>query len=335
MSNNKSKNKWFYISLCCILLLAPFQSIHAECQAVYPTAYIPGPWTDCTKLRKRNFGLCGTMGPVFFGVSAHQGIQPNTIGYNIGMGGAGFLVETDLWRFLKLGLAFSGYIMQVNPGSDVTETTPKIRILSGTPAVYGGINYAGGFLYLTAATGILKYSTSRTITVANRIATARYEARQNSFRARIGYALPLGTLEITPIAVLDNVNLRRGAYVETGAGAFNLTVKNGEVSGSQLSVGARFAEVSEPDIFYPEIHFFSFSDANTGAKLKVISRFLDGIPPIVLEGNTPGSNGYNVGGSIATTIFGYGMYVIAAYDYEVRQKSFNSHSFFVRVMATF
>lgn len=318
-------NKWLSLSLSLLIFLTPIQSASAYTNMA-----------NCkTGVAKRNFGLCGTTGPVFFGMSAHQGIQNNVPSYSIGLGGAAFLFETDLYGFLKLGAALSGYIMQFTPGTDATAFAgTKLKVLSGTPAIYGGFNYGGAFFIMTVSTGILKYNTSRTVNVVNQIATARFEARQNSVRGRIGYAIPFGTLEVTPIGVIDNVNLRRGAYTETGAGAFNISRTNGEVSGSQTSYGVRFAEISEPDIFYPEIHFFSFSDGKS-TRLKVISRFLDGIPPIVLEGDTPGAVGYNIGGSISTTIFGQGMYIIASYDYERREKSFNSHSVFLRIQARF
>jgi uncharacterized protein with beta-barrel porin domain len=292
--------------------------------------------TSCkTTPPKKYFGICGSSGPVVFAASASQGVQTDTPGYTMGLGGAGFLLEADAYGFLKLGVAISGFIMRVSGDEDAVNTGTRTKVVGGSPAVYGGLYYSGAFIYVTAATGVLKYTTSRTVRIPNLIADGHFEARQNSYRARIGYAAPFGTVEITPMATIDNVIISKGTYTETGAGAFNVTVRNGVSSASQAAAGVRVAEISEPEIFYPEIHFFATSDSNTtGNKLRVISRFLDGIPPVVLVGNTPGSNGYNVGGSITTTIFRTGT-VMACYEYELRQKGFTGHSFFIRFMVAF
>lgn len=319
------------------LVSLPFQ---ASAYSIYgPTTYTPTPSmysNDCkTKPPKKYLGLCGSSGPVIFGASANQGVQANTPGYTQGLGGGAFLLEADLYGVLKVGVALSGFIMRVQGDADATNIDTRTKVVGGAPAIYGGLNYGGAFAYVTIATGVLKYNTSRTIRIANRIASGNFEARQNSFRGRIGYAAPFGTLEITPMATIDNVNIYKGMYTETGAGSFNLTVRNGASSASQSAIGVRFAEISEPEIFYPEFHFFAISDSNTtGNKLKVISRFLDGVPPVVLEGNTPGSTGYNVGGSISTGIFKIGS-IMACYEYEKRQKGYTGHAFFIRFLVPF
>ncbi len=321
-------NKLLRIFLSIILLSVPFQS----------TQSAPYRSDICrTKVPKRYFGICGSSGPVIFAVSVNQGAQNATPPYTGGLGGGGFFLEGDFYGVFKAGVALSGFIMRVDAGPDPVNVSTRTKIVSGAPAVYGGFNYNGAFVYVTLATGILKYSTSRTIRIANLIAQGNFEARQNSYRGRIGYAAPFGNLEITPMATVDNVTISKGMYTETGAGAFNLTVRNGVSSASQSAFGARFAEISEPEIFYPEVHFFATSDSNTtGNKLRVVSRFLDGIPPIVLQGNTPGSTGYNIGGSISTsTILGKNVSLVATYDYEARQKGYTSHSFYVRFLALF
>lgn len=318
-----------------ILILLPLET-HA-----YSTYFTYAPTNDVylnqcrTKPPKKYFGICGNSGPVLFGMSATQGVQANTPGYTMGLGGGAFLLEADIYNIFKVGLALSGFIARVSGDADPINTGTRTKIVGGSPAIYGGFNYSGAFVYVTIATGVLKYTTSRTIRTPNIVADGHFEARQNSYRGRIGYAAPFGTLEITPMATVDNVIISKGMFTETGAGAFNVTVRNGTSSASQAAFGARFAEISEPEIFYPEIHFFATSDSNTtGNKLRVISRFLDGVPPIVLQGNTPGSTGYNVGGSITTSIFRTGN-IMACYEYETRQKGFTSHSFFVRFFVSF
>lgn len=324
-------------TLCATFVLLSFWAPHLSAEmSGYPSTYAAISESCRIKTPKKFFGICGSSGPIFFGASANQGVRTDVPGYTMGLGGAGFFLEAELYGIFKVGVALSGFVMRTNEGGDTNTVFRRTKIVSGTPAIYGGINYMGAFFYVTASTGILKYSTSRLVRVANVSASGNFEARQNSYRGRIGYAAPFGSIELTPMATIDNALIYKGTFVETGAGSFNVTQLNGASSASQSAVGLRVAEISEPALFYPEAHFFAISDSNTtGTKLKVISRFVDGLPPIVLQGATPGANGYNVGGSIATSVFQKNVLITAGYEYELRQKGYTGHAVFITLMARF
>lgn len=283
----------------------------------------------------RAFGypICGTYSPMIFGTIIHQKPVSGSIGYHLSLAGGAFFVDVSTTKFSKIGIGLSGFGAGYQIGDTATVRGFNIQQSNISPAVYLVLNTGIFFASGTASVGNNRYRTRRTSRITNQEATARFVGLQSALQARVGAALPFGTLEITPIASVDFVKMRRAMFTEVnGIGitisGSNLPFGGGDVSGMQTAIGIRFADITEPEIFYPELHLFSFGDTNQ-TRLHVFSRFVDGLPPMILIGETPGASGFNAGMSITGAIRGENVKVTLSYDY-VSRKGFESSIIYLR-----
>jgi hypothetical protein len=283
----------------------------------------------------RAFGypICGNYSPMLFGTIIHQKPVNESVGYNLSLGGGFLSVEVNTTKFAKVGVALSGYgcTYRINDTPLVRAFTIEQSNIS--PAAYLTLQYGILFASGTVSVGNNRYRMKRTSVATDQQATARFVGLQSALQGRVGVALPFGTLEITPIASIDFVKMRRAAFTEVNGidiaiSGSNIPFGGGDISGSQTAIGIRFADISEPEIFYPELHLFSFGD-NSRVRLHVFSRFVDGLPPMILEGNTPGASGFNAGASITGAIRGENLKLTLSYDY-LQRKGFQSSVIYLR-----
>lgn len=281
------------------------------------------------------FENCLSQGPIAFGTYAKQTQQPGADGYHSGLGGLGFLWDIYSLRFAKLGIALSGASSRVKPNDTAASRNEKHRITYITPAFYTRLHYGWLFLTTSAGVGPVRFKTTRTLLNVNGInnnnmdMVASFNGMLSSLRASTGIAVPLENFEITPLAIIDYGRLKKGTRVETGNNGFTVTTAGGLVKAQQQSFGLRFAEISEPNIFYPEFHIFTFHDSNK-EKLRVVSRFIPGIPSYVQDGVTPGNSGMNLGASLTSAVLGESVLLTAGFDYE-RRKNFQGYAAFLKL----
>lgn len=261
-----------------------------------------------------------SIGPYFFGNTIKQNRQDNFDGFSSTTGGVGILGDTPLGCFLKVGGAFSYATSTVKVDNNIGNQT-LINTVQGT--VYGRIEYGWPFAEVMYSLGHNNFRTRRNIIFMQQVANANFHGDQQAGKVRAGVMIPIGTLELTPQAWWVLTRLHSKQYGETGAPGANLTVVGNVFSVVDSAYGLRFAEISEPDVFYPEIHVMGIT-FNKAPNFATTALFTDSGPAFLTPGPSARKTGVNIGGSI-TARLSEGFVIIGAYDYAGR-KNFNSHS---------
>lgn len=274
------------------------------------------------------FENCASQGPVIFGSFATQSRNANTNGYKSTLGGFGFLWDIYSLPFIKFGIGLSAAASRIELGDNAISRDETQKVNYITPSFHTRLHYGWGFLSLSPGVGPAHFKTSRVLNGSNTELTGKFNGMLASIRGTLGISIPIDNFEITPMMTIDHGRLKKGTNIETG-GNLTVTTAGGKIKAQQQSFGIRFAEISEPNIFYPEFHIFTFTDTHV-QKLRVISRFLEGIPSYVQDGITPKKAGLNLGCSLTSTLLGEATFLTAGFDYETR-KGYQGYSAFLRL----
>lgn len=164
-------------------------------------------------------------------------------GYSLAGGGLALGADIALSQDVLLGAAGSWLATTAEP--DLASGT------ASTQQLYQGLVYGSwrpGALSLDAQVGhgLSRTMQSRAIAFLGDIAQSDFGGTAMSLHAEAGYDLPLlagsaGELVFTPLAGVDFSRSGRDGYIETGAGAANLSVDAQDVSSLTSSLGAKVA----------------------------------------------------------------------------------------------
>lgn len=277
-------------------------------------------------------GERGSQGPIVFGGLIDQKDRHGLRGYRAPFGGFAFAMDTPICPIGKLGVGATGTTMGLKPGvqskvgfgNDIDIT--QIQLLA-----YATIEYYRLFIDGMASSGYNGYVSKRNIPALGTTANATFGGIQTNTELRAGFVIPISVyLEITPMVWMKTVQLHQTQYNEHNGGAGNLIVLGQKTQLAQWAAGARFAETSEAELFYPEIHAFYLQD-KTRPTMQLSAAFVNptaavaaGIPfanlannPFTTLGLTPDSKAVNLGGSISA-LLREGMLLTAGYDVILR-----------------
>lgn len=281
---------------------------------ILKTGYVAGDF-----IGKNAMSFRPTLGPIFFGNSITQQSVDNVDGYTSTTGGFGIIGDMPINCFLKVGAAVS----YATSGVKNANSGDTIYINNVLGSIYAKLEYGTPFVDFMGSLGQNSYRTNRNITFLGLTAMGRYTGVQASGKVRVGVPIPIWTLEITPLAWYLYTRLNNRQYTETGAGAANLLYPGQHITAGEFAFGIRLADISEPELFYPEIHAMVLQFSKTPS-LNVTSQFTGGGPAFITTGPTVPKTAGNIGGSIAA-VLRQSLILIAAYDYEAR-KNYASHS---------
>lgn len=271
----------------------------------------------------------GTYGPMFFANSLAVPLQNGVPGFTSITGGVGAIGDVPLNCYTKIGGAISYAAAGVKDDHNLGNHT-NINNIQGS--LYGRFEYGWPFLDGMISLGHNRYNSKRNIAVINQTATGNYSGTQRSAKIRGGIAVPIKTLEITPIGSVQYTKLKIHPYLEQGTNGANLRYPSTTVNATEYAFGVRLAEISEPETFLPEVHFMALQYVKN-PNLQVTSRFTDGGPSFITAGPPLAKNGYNVGGSVSA-LLSNNLILIGSYDYETRKK-YSGHSLYLKIRRYF
>ncbi|HQY22570.1 MAG TPA: autotransporter outer membrane beta-barrel domain-containing protein, partial [Gammaproteobacteria bacterium] len=171
--------------------------------------------------------------------------------------------------------------------------------------------------------GLNNYHGKRNMPLFNVTATSAYTGFQYGAKVKGGFTIPCGQAEISPTAGVQYMHLNVGQYTEKGAEILNQQVSSTQISTVRAMLGARLADRSQEEDFFPEIHAFYLVDLKNPDVL-ITSRFVAGGGSFVSKSALPPKAGINVGASL-TALVTDDFVISGGYDLEAK-KSFRSHS---------
>lgn len=262
----------------------------------------------------------GSYGPIVFGNSAKQESRNGLPGYNAVTAGFGFLGDVPLLEYFRVGLGLSYANSAVKQANNTGSNT---TIGSTQGLAYGSATYGPLFLDSVLSVGLNNYHGKRNMPLFNVTATSAYTGFQYGAKVKGGFTIPCGQAEISPTAGVQYMHLNVGQYTEKGAGILNQQVSSTQISTVRTMLGARLADRSQEEDFFPEIHAFYLIDLKNPDVL-ITSRFVAGGGSFVSKSALPPKAGINVGASL-TALVTDDFVISGAYDLEAK-KSFRSHS---------
>lgn len=271
-----------------------------------------------------------TYGPIVFGNYAKQQAINGVAGYGYGTAGAGFIADTvvDCVR-LGLGVTYAQTIIRTDNINNTVDTNTGNKMQAGSFQMvgYGLWDYRWLFIDGVAYYGLNNYRTTRHILIVtpNLETSGKYAGLQYGGRLRGGIAVPIYTVNITPMGEIQYTHLTLRQYTETGGPGPNLTIAGREISAAQAAIGVGFSEVSEPDSFVPELHVW-YLDTFKNPSLSQTSIFVAGGPAFNTVGPSRAKNGIAVGGSITARLTN-GSVLNVGYDFESRNKYTNNSAY--------
>jgi autotransporter-associated beta strand protein len=262
----------------------------------------------------------GSFAPVIFGNSTKQVMSAGLSGYNALTGGFGFLGDTPILEYFRVGLGAT-YGNTVVKQSNSTGS--NITIGSTEGLAYGSATYGAVFLDAVLSAGINNYHGKRNITFVGPTATSAYRGFQYGAKVKTGFAIPCYQVEISPMAAVQYMHLNVGQYTEKGAGILNQHLNAMQTNTVRLSLGGRIANKFQEGKFFPEFHAFYLADVKN-PQVIITSRFVDGGGSFNSQSVALPKRGVNVGASI-TAVVSDNFRLSGGYDLEAK-KSFCSHS---------
>lgn len=270
-------------------------------------------------------GNRASYGPLFFGNLCKQKEIDGIDGFTAHTGGIGFMGDTPITRQLKLGFGFIYAGSSIKTDS-ITNNTTSINSLQG--AVYGSWELKPFFVDGVLGVGNNSYLTKRNINFLSQTARGKYNGYQYTARGRGGILIPMGTVEVSPMTTVQYMQLYQKEYTETGAPGSNLVVGGRKASALQVGFGARVADITNPEDYYPEIHALALLDLKS-SRVLVTARFVEGGPGFVTQGPEQSKVGINAGASVQA-LYKLGLVVNLGYDLEAK-KDFFSHTVFAKI----
>ncbi len=262
----------------------------------------------------------GSYGPIVFGNSTKQESRNGLPGYNAVTAGFGFLGDIPILQYFRVGLGLSYANSAVKQANNTGSNT---TIGSTQGLAYGSATYGPLFLDSVLSVGLNNYHGKRNMPLFNVTATSAYTGFQYGAKVKTGFTIPCGQAEISPTAGVQYMHLNVGQYTEKGAGILNQQVSSTQISTVRTMLGARLADRSQEEDFFPEIHAFYLVDLKNPDVL-ITSRFVAGGGSFVSKSALPPKAGINVGASL-TALVTDDFVISGAYDLEAK-KSFRSHS---------
>lgn len=262
----------------------------------------------------------GSYGPIVFGNSTKQESRNGLPGYNAVTAGFGFLGDIPILQYFRVGLGLSYANSAVKQANNTGSNT---TIGSTQGLAYGSATYGPLFLDSVLSVGLNNYHGKRNMPLFNVTATSAYTGFQYGAKVKTGFTIPCGQAEISPTAGVQYMHLNVGQYTEKSAGILNQQVSSTQISTVRTMLGARLADRSQEEDFFPEIHAFYLIDLKNPDVL-ITSRFVAGGGSFVSKSALPPKAGINVGASL-TALVTDDFVISGAYDLEAK-KSFRSHS---------
>jgi len=262
----------------------------------------------------------GSYGPIVFGNSAKQESRNGLPGYNAVTAGFGFLGDIPILQYFRVGLGLSYANSAVKQANNTGSNT---TIGSTQGLAYGSATYGPLFLDSVLSVGLNNYHGKRNMPLFNVTATSAYTGFQYGAKVKGGFTIPCGQAEISPTAGVQYMHLNVGQYTEKGAEILNQQVSSTQISTVRAMLGARLADRSQEEDFFPEIHAFYLVDLKNPDVL-ITSRFVAGGGSFVSKSALPPKAGINVGASL-TALVTDDFVISGGYDLEAK-KSFRSHS---------
>ena len=262
----------------------------------------------------------GSYGPIVFGNSATQASRNGLPGYKAVTAGFGFLGDVPILDYFRVGLGVS-YANSAIKQSNNTGSNLRIGMAQGL--AYGSASYGPLFLDGVLSLGMNNYHGKRNMPLFNQTATSAYTGFQYGAKLKGGFTIPCGQAEISPTAGVQYLRLNIGQYTEKGAGILNQQVNSTQIGTARVSLGARIADRSQEEDFFPEIHAFYIVDVSNPQVL-ITSRFVEGGGSFVSRSASPPKAGITLGASL-TALVADNFVLSGGYDLEAK-KSFRSHS---------
>lgn len=262
----------------------------------------------------------GSYGPIVFGNSTKQDNRAGLAGYNATTAGFGFLGDVPILDYYRVGLGIT-YASSSVKQSNNTGSNTKIGSTQGM--AYGSATYGPLFLDGVLSAGVNSYTGKRNMPAFGQTATSNYHGFQYGAKAKTGFTIPIYQAEISPTAGVQYMHLNVGQYTEKGAGILNQSVSSIQTSNVRVSLGARIADRSQEEDFFPEIHAFYLVDVKN-PQVTITSRFVAGGGSFESKSAVPPKAGINVGASL-TALLTDSFVISGGYDLEAK-KSFRSHS---------
>ncbi len=262
----------------------------------------------------------GAYGPIVFGNSTKQDNRAGLAGYNATTAGFGFLGDVPILDYYRVGAGIT-YANSVVKQSNNTGSNTRIGSTQGM--AYGSATYGPLFLDGVLSAGVNSYSGKRNMPAFGQTATSSYHGFQYGGKVKGGFTIPFYQAEISPTAGVQYMRLTVGQYTEKGAGLLNQSVSSIQTSNVRVSLGARLADRSQEEDFFPEIHAFYLVDVKN-PQVTITSRFVAGGGSFESKSVMPPKAGINVGASL-TALLTDSFVISGGYDLEAK-KSFRSHS---------
>ncbi|WP_433691904.1 autotransporter outer membrane beta-barrel domain-containing protein [Herbaspirillum seropedicae] len=171
----------------------------------------------------------------------NQGDRNGESGFSASTWGMATGAEMEL-ESGRVGLSYAYASTSVSGNTAITGTGSRSRIESNMVALYGNVPLGELSLTWQADVGRNGVRLSRDMRFGglNRTASSRYHAWDAHLGANVSFTLPVNeTMNLVPSLQLDYTRLESPSYVESGAGALNLTVQGKRSEALLLGTGAR------------------------------------------------------------------------------------------------
>lgn len=225
--------------------------------------------------------------------------------------------QFGFYRLSDAGTAFGGFAGYANQGVDLITESSTSDINSGQLGLFLRHGNACNYFLLAGAVAYDSYDTARS--TATGTAVGDFDGLQGSAYVERGWFVRRGGIVLEPSVALQYTWLRQNDYVETGAGANNLTFSASDTDSLRSMVGIRFKRPICTPIgqFVPELRghwMHEFLDTTTSVIIAAAG------PPGTSTGIDLGREWAMVGGGFTLEI-GPAVSLFANYDLQLNERS--------------